>query len=244
MNDIKRITRLCTYSSFAIDEVPLELKSRIRWLIARYSDAIRLRDDSKKEVIARRKRWGRFWKTITKVERSIVRALYIGGSFTAGDISKPSWRYSDPNASEHALLSRLQRNIALHYLPGGDLWHLLYICQNSNPSLPKLSIEMLTYVCDVYAGTLGQTSNSVFDEDGMLPVLLPSTLQIWHPIIRSVIRTTIQGRAQAAKRNICVTWPPYSLVYVDGAIQQIELQEDLSLGLHASLVMAKPLMLQ
>jgi hypothetical protein len=208
MGELFSFAGMRSFSPFPIGGIPVELAARMEWLFARYSSAVHLKNDSKAEALARSKRWRTLWRTISKIERAVVHILYVAGSFPIQQMPRPNWRYSGPDENEQGSLLRLQREIILHYLLPGDLARMLYICQKSNRSLPPLSIEVLTHILDAYAGTGTVASMPVFNEEEWLAVSLPFTLNAWQPVIESIIRTTIHGRAQAAKHQICVTWPP------------------------------------
>lgn len=214
---------------FPVPSIPEILSKRIEWLCRRYYQAQSIEDGMPNS--AREKKWRRFWRTITPIERSIVRWLCLAEQYASLPVSESAWLYESPTSSELLTLAKLKHDIVRHYLPVEDLKMLIAVCQASNYGLLTdeliniglLSEKVISDVVErfVNADSLDgefQYELDAFDATDYQIIEQQLFLngvcsEIWTRTIKAIIDVSLQQRIRAAIDGTYLTFPPANVYF-------------------------------
>ena len=214
---------------FSTQNIPESLSIRIEWLCRHYYQAKVIEDGL--PPTAREKKWRRFWRTITPIERSIAYWLCLAEKYASSPTAENAWRYEPPTTSEIFALAKLKHDIVRHYLPADDLKKLIEVYQASNYGLltdDLIDIGLLPQKAIVYIAERFVNADSLDGEfQYELDAVNASDYQIieqqlflndvcseiWTRSIKAIIDVSMQQRIRAAIDGAYLTFPPENVYF-------------------------------
>lgn len=214
---------------FPIQAIPENLSVRIEWLCRRYYQAQTV--EAGLPPAAREKKWRRFWRTITPIERSIVYWLCLAENYESSPVAENAWRYEPPATSEIFALAKLKHDIVRHYLPADDLKMLITVYQASNyglltdelinigllPEKAIVDIAERFVNADSLDGEFQYELDAVNASDYQIIeqqlFLNDVCSEIWTRSIKAIIDVSMQQRIRAAIDGEYLTFPPENVYF-------------------------------